>query len=466
MITSKQAGGPRKAARASPVSVTRGCADFIAAAPRSELSASDQHATCRAFANWVGCALGAANAESLEPVLAVARALSGREQSSVAGRRERLDVVNAALVNGVRANALDYDDMHVPTLIHPSGAVVAAALAIAEDRHATGKLLLRAVATGIEIECRLGVALFPAHYNAGWHITATLGTLGAAAAVSVVLGLDARRAAFALGIAATQASGLKAMLLNPCKSFNIGHAASAGVLAALLAEAGLESAADVFEDKCGFFAVFGQAADAAAVTAELGTRYLVSEISLKPYPCGVVIHPLIDACLALAERSLRREQVRAISIRVHPRALELAGVKHPATAINGRFSLYHAAAIALTRHAAGMAAFDAADVHDAELTAWRDLMEVEADQTLSASQARVRIELVDGSHVEHAVDDVSGSPQRPLSDGQLRAKFVELACRVLDERAASALFQECMQLDRVADVAQLCRHWAGVGEMQ
>jgi 2-methylcitrate dehydratase PrpD len=446
--------------------VTRGLADFIAAAPRSELSAADSSATRRAFVNWVGCALGAANDASLAPVLAVALALSGRAQASVVGRGERLDVMNAALVNAVRANALDYDDMHVPTLIHPTGAVVAAALAVAEDRRAPGKLLLSAIAAGIEIECRLGMALFPAHYDAGWHITATLGTLGAAAAASAVLGLDAERAAYALGIAATQAGGLKAMLLNPCKSFNIGRAAAAGVLAALLAEAGLESASNIFEEKCGFFAVFGPVKDTAAITRELGTRYLISEVSLKPYPCGVVIHPLIDACLELADPPLRLEQVRAISLRVHPRAVELAGTKHPGTAINGRFSLYHAAAVALTRRVAGLAAFDAADVNDAELTAWRERMTVDAEVALSPAQARVRIDFVDGSCLQSAVDNASGSPQRPLTDAQLRSKFFDLARRALDAHASVALFEECMALDRCPDVAQLRRHWTSVGTAQ
>ena len=447
----------------SPVDVTGHLAAFIAATPGSQLSDADQRATCRAFANWVGCALGAAHDDSLEPLAAVARGLSGREQASVIGRTERLDVVNAALVNGSRANALDFDDMHVPTLIHPTGAVAAAAFAVAEDRHASGSSLLCAIATGIEVECRLGRALFPAHYDAGWHITATLGTLGAAAAASAILKLDSRRAAHALGIAATQASGLKAMLPNPCKSFNIGRAAASGVLAALLAEAGQESTATVFEERGGFFHVFGCAGEPAAIIRDLGTRYLVSEISLKPYPCGVVIHPLIDACLELARRSLRLDQVRSISITVHPRAVELAGTRHPATAIGGRFSLYHAAALAFTRRSAGIAAFNGADVNDPALTAWRELMTVETDARLTPGQAQVRIALADGGFAERAIEHASGSPQRPLSDTQLRDKFLELAQRTLDDRATAALYEECVSLARVADVAQLRRHWAAAG---
>ncbi|MCX7136838.1 MAG: MmgE/PrpD family protein [Proteobacteria bacterium] len=454
-----------KAAAAAP-SVTADFAAFIAATSSMVLPDAVKHATCRAFVNWIGCALGAANDDTLAPVYTVARGLSGREQASVVGTAERFDVVNAAMVNAVRANALDYDDMHVPTLIHPTGAVVAAALAVAEHRRATGQTLLAAIATGIEIECRLGRALFPQHYNAGWHSTATLGTVGAAAAASAVLGLDAGRAAYALGIAATQASGLKAMLLNSCKSFNIGNAAAGGVLAALLAEAGLDSSADVFAEKTGFFAVFGTPLDLASLTSELGTRYLTAEISLKPYPCGVVIHPLIDACLELVtKRALKADAVRAISIQVHPRAIELAGLRHPDTEIKGRFSLYHAAALALARRSAGLAAFEAADVHDVEFHALRELMTVTGDAQLQPSQARVQIELKDGSRLQSAIDHPSGSPQRPLTDPQLREKFSELAHRVLDEPAAETLFEACMSLDRLPDAGELHRHWNRAGSV-
>jgi len=440
--------------------VTEILAGFISSGAKAALPLPVQHVVRRAFANWLGCALGATGDPSLKPVLGVALGLGGAKQASIIGRSERIDAVNAALVNGFAANALDFDDMHVRTLIHPTGAVVAAALALAERDRAPGSLLLSAIAVGIEIECRLGLALFPGHYNAGWHITATLGTLGAAAAASTILQLDASRAAHALGIAATQAAGLRAMLDNPCKSFNIGRAAAAGTLSALLAEAGLDSAPDAIEAKFGLFDVFGRPADPGSVVRGLGASYLVSEISIKPYPCGVVIHPLIDACLGLSrERAVGPGDVRTISIAVHPRAVELAGRKHPDTAIGGRFSIYHAAALALARRSAGIAAFDAADVNDPQLAALRERMQVEADARLTPGQARVQIEFVNGTRTEQAVEFPSGSPERPLADAQLREKFLELAHRSMNDRAALGLFEACLSLERLADMTELRRHW-------
>ncbi len=461
MSSSSQSAGTADATNAAlSQGVTETLARFISSNAGSRLPSPVQHAACRAFANWLGCALGAVGDPSLEPVLRVALGLGGAGQASIVGRRERIDVVNAALVNGFAANALDFDDMHVRTLIHPTGAVVAAALALAERDRAPGTLLLSAVAAGIEIECRLGLALFPGHYNAGWHITATLGTLGAAAAASTILQLNSDRAAHALGIAATQAAGLRAMLDNPCKSFNIGRAAAAGTLAALLADAGLDSAPDAIEAKFGLFDVFGRPADPGSVVSGLGASYLVSEISIKPYPCGVVIHPLIDACLGLShERAIGASDVRAISIAVHPRAVELAGRRHPDTAIGGRFSIYHAAALALVRRSAGIAAFDTADVNDPQLIALRDRMQVEADARLAPGQARVQIEFVNGTCAEQAVEFPSGSPERPLTDAQLREKFLELACRCIKKGSAERLFESCLSLEQCADITELRNHW-------
>ncbi len=445
----------------SELRLTHALADFVHASRSRTLPVDVLHSTHRAIANWLACALGAVADTSVQAILRVALATSGKSHACVIGRNERLDVVNAGLVNGVSANALDYDDMHVPTLIHPTGAVVAAALALGEERHVSGATLVAAIATGIEVECRLGLALFPKHYDSGWHITATLGTLGAAAAGSVIVGLDAARIAHAFGLAATQASGLRAMLPTPCKSFNIGKAAAGGTLAVLLAEVGFDSEPDVLEAKFGLFDVFGWPDDAAAVARDLGARYLVSEISLKPYPCGVVIHPVIDACLELAQaHALVPAQIRKITITVHPRAIELAGRQHPDSALTARFSLFHAAALALVRRSAGLAAFDDADVNDPALVALRTRTVAIADPHLLPRQARVQIDLTDDTQVERMVDHPSGSPARPLTDAQLQQKFVELATRAMRPESAARLFDVCMQLDRLTDVGQLSRYWA------
>lgn len=448
---------------AQPISAgaTARCAAFIANSSDS-VPDSVRHAAARAFANWVGCALGAVDDASVRQVTHVSLQLAGRSDASIVGHAESLDAVNAALVNGVAANALDYDDMHAATLIHPTGPVAAAAFALCESRKRSGRVLLSAIVTGVEVECGLGLALFPAHYDAGWHITATLGTLGAAAAACVVLGLDEARTRHALGIASTMAGGLRAMLSNACKSLNIGKAASAGVSAALLAEAGLDSEPRALEAKFGFFHVFGQPQGDAMLVNEAGSRHAMLDVSLKPYPCGIVIHPLIDACAALAKPGeLGVQHVRTVTASVHPRAVELADRRHPDNALAGRYSLQHAAALAFTRGSAGLAEFDGAQVDDPALRAWRDRIEVKADSTLSPGQARVAVELTSGARLTHAIEYPSGSPQRPLTEEQLERKFMALAARAMEKGAAQRLYEQCRNVDRLEDVNELRRHWAG-----
>jgi 2-methylcitrate dehydratase PrpD len=443
-----------------PSGCTAALCEQIVHARSTPLDDVTRAAARRAFINWLGCALGGTGDPTLPAILRVVTELSGPPQASIVGRAERFDVVHAALVNGVAANALDYDDMHVPTLIHPTGPIVAAALAIGEHVHASGEELLRATVVGIEVACRLGLALFPEHYDAGWHSTSTLGTLGAAAAAITLLGLDETRTAHALAIAATQASGLRAMLPNPCKSFNVGQAASRGVLAALLARSGLDSATDVLEARYGFFHVFGRGGDDVDITRSFGDPYLVTQVSLKPYPCGVVIHPLVDAALQLAS-ALDRDPARIerICVRVHPRAIDLAGRRHPQTAITGRFSLYHAAALALVCRSAGLDAFDRADVADPALVQLRSRMEIVADPTLEPSQARIEAVTAEGRRVAAEVDAPSGSPEQPLTDAQLHAKFTELATRCLDANAAERLYVAGTTLDTLADCAELPAMW-------
>jgi 2-methylcitrate dehydratase PrpD len=250
------------------------------------------------------------------------------------------------------------------------------------------------------------------------------------------------------------------MLSNPCKSFNVGQAASRGVLSALLARAGLDSAPDVLEARYGFFHVLGHAASESDVATQFGAPYLVTQISLKPYPCGVVIHPLIDAALQVAE-SMGNDtaHIEHIFARVHPRAIELAGRQHPQTAITARFSLHHAAALALARRSAGLDAFDHEDVSDPIFTELRACMEIVGDPSLDPSQARMVAVTSDGRRVEAAIDAPSGSPERPLTDEQLHAKFMALAARCLEANAADRLYRACATLESLADCASLPALW-------
>lgn len=205
--------------------VTRTLASYVVAAQYSDVPEAVRKEALRSLVNWAGCAIGGSGHEAVDRALAAVKPFSGAPESSILGRAERIDVLNAALLNGISSHVFDFDDTHLKTIIHPAGPVASALLPLAERLPMTGAELLHAFILGVEVECRIGNAVYPAHYDIGWHITGTAGVFGAAAAVGKVLGLDVQQMTWALGIAGTQSSGFREMFGTMCKSFHPGRAA-------------------------------------------------------------------------------------------------------------------------------------------------------------------------------------------------------------------------------------------------
>jgi len=205
----------------------------------------------------------------------------------------------AALMNGITSHTFDFDDTHLKTVIHPSGPVASAILALTETRRVTGPEFLHAFVLGVEVSCRIGNAVYPSHYDVGWHITGTTGVFGAAAATGRLLRLDEQQMTWALGIAATQASGLREMFGTMCKPFHPGNAARNGLLAALLARTNFTSSSQAIEAPRGFANVLATERRYEEITEHLGSTWEILENTYKPFACGIVIHPTIDGCIQL-----------------------------------------------------------------------------------------------------------------------------------------------------------------------
>src|SRR4051812_44887373 len=279
--------------------VTRTLAKFIVASQPGDIPETVTHEARRALLHWIGCSLGGCRHEATETALAAFGEFSGAREATVIGRTERADILLAALLNGISADVLGFSDTHLKTVIHPGGVVGPAILALAERTQTSGRDFLHAFVLGIEVACRVGLTVYPWHYARGWHITGTAGTFGAAAAAGKLLRLDEQRMTWALGIAATQAAGLREMFGTMSKSLHGGRAAQNGLSAALLARKGFTSSEASIEAPRGFANVLGEQPDLGQLTAELGTRFEVSQNTYKPFPCGVVIHPVIEGCIAL-----------------------------------------------------------------------------------------------------------------------------------------------------------------------
>src|SRR5258705_94369 len=307
--------------------VTKQLAKFVAGSRWEDIPAAVRREGVRSLLNFVGCALGGCRDEAMDLALGVLAPHAGQPQAGVIGRAERSDALTAAFL-AVSANVLEYDDTHLATVIHPAAPVAPGLFALAEQRAAAGQTsggaLLHAFVLGVEAECRVGLAVMPTHYRRGWHITATCGIFGAAAAAGKLLGLDRRQMIWALGHAATQSAGLAESLGSMSKSIGVGNAAKNGLAAALFAKAGFTGAEQPIEGRYGFAPVTSDSISYDAITGKLGESWEILANAYKPYPCGVVLFPVIDACLELHGHVPAAEQIAQIVVRGHPLMLERA----------------------------------------------------------------------------------------------------------------------------------------------
>ena len=422
------------------VGATRQLARYLSNTRFEDLPPKVVHEAVRATVNWMGCAIGGARHESVEIALASLGPFAGPPQASLPGRKERTDVLLASMLQGIASHVQDFDDTHPDTLVHPSGPVAAALLPLAEFKNASGAEFLNAFVAGVEVECRVARAVLPSHYEVGWHITGTAGTLGAAAACARLLNLDETRSLYALGTAATQAAALREMFGSMCKSFHVGRAAQSGLSAALLAGGGFTSAETALEGTRGFIHVVSTSPDPAALTAGLGEDYELLRNTYKPYACGLVIHPTIDGCIQLRERhKLRGPEVERIDLVVNSLALELTGKPTPRNGLEGKFSVFHAAAAAILDGAGGEAQFSDARVQAADCVALRARVKAKVDPKMDKEQGLITITTTSGAQHALRIEHCAGSLERPLTDAELDGKFLALAEPELGNRAATAL---------------------------
>jgi 2-methylcitrate dehydratase PrpD len=431
----------------APPGATALLAEFAAHHPASAMPAGARAAAQRLLLNALGCAVGGAGDPALARLSATLAPFAGKPSIPLLGRGDRSDPATAALLNGYAANILDFDDTHLETVIHPGPVLLPVVVSLAARPGVDGASLIEATLVGCEVACRLGNAVSPGHYARGWHITATCGIVGAAAATGRLLRLDALRMQHALGIAATQASGLTEMLGGMTKSLSIARAARDGLLAAMLAAGGFTASTRALEAPRGFGAVLGPAFDAQRLLTALGTRWETEADAFKPYPCGIVLHPLIDACLWIArERAIPIADIERIEVQVHPLVMTLCGRTAPASGLEAKLSHAHAAAVALARGEAGIAAFGDEASRDPALVALRTRVQARVDETMPADAARVRVCLPAGEVIEHFVPHATGSRNQPMTDAELDGKFRSLCEPVLGAARSQALLARMRSL--------------------
>jgi len=413
------------------------------------------HEAKRSLLNFFATALGSARDPVLRAGFDVVAPFTGAAAATVIGRPERLDATGASFLNAISANLLDYDDTHLATVIHPAAPVAAPVLALAESHGLSGRDALLAFILGVEVECRVGNAVSPGHYARGWHITASCGVFGAAAATARLLGLDAAHTAHALGIAASQSGSVVENLPTAAKNVGVGNAARNGIFSVLFARAGYDSAAAAIEGKLGWARAMGDMPDMAALLGGLGESWEIAKNTYKPYPSGIVFHAVIDACLNLRGK-LTGGVDDVAEVLVEGSALLLArGDRVVRNERDARVSIHHAVACGLMLGRAGPAEFAAPMVDEPAMVAMRGKVRAKLDASMADGVARVTVTLRSGAVLTETVEHARGSLQAPLSDADLEAKLRDCVREGGVEIDCDRLIDAVWALDRAESVVPL-----------
>jgi 2-methylcitrate dehydratase PrpD len=407
----------------------------------------------RALVNVVGTAIGAATTAETDIVAAGMRRTGAPGQVPVPGRADTFDAPSAALITGFAAHLDDFDDTHLATVVHPGAATLGAALGASWLRDRAGEELLRAFAVGIELQLRVAVAMSPSHYDAGWHITGTVGPLGAATAAAMLLGLDAETTGRALGVASSMTIGHREGFGTMNKPLHPGKAAANGLVAATVASHGLTASPSALDGPRGYFRVMAPEVDLGKLLDGWGERWELLDNTYKPYPCGIVSHPAIEAAEALHDAIGGRE-VERVDVRCHPLVVELTGNPDPADGLAARFSTVHGVACGVLDGPVDLKSYEDGHVRSAPAIAMRAKVRLVPDPQVARAAAYLTATLTDGSTETRTVEHARGSLEMPLTDDQLDRKVIALVERTLPGRE-----KEIVDAARSVGAAPSARGW-------
>jgi 2-methylcitrate dehydratase PrpD len=406
--------------------------------------------------DYYGVALAGADDPLVQILLDEVSEAGGTEQAGIIGRRSRLPVLAAALVNGAIGHALDYDDVNLAMPGHPSVAILPGLMALAEERPSSGREVIAAFVAGYEIACRIGSALKPGHYDLGFHATGTVGAFGAAASCARLLGLDAEATARALGIAGTQAAGLKSQFGTMCKPFHAGKASQSGLLAARLAARGFSSRPDFIECEQGFALTHGpDFRPEKALADPPGGFYILANL-FKYHAACYLTHGPIESARAARQLGAKPEQIARVTLKLDRSCDRVCNIPAPTDGLESKFSLRQTVAMALSGvDTASLGAYSGATATDPALVALRDKIVLDFQDGWPQAGAEIEVALKDGQVLSAGHD--AGVPSADI-DGQgerLAAKFDVLAAPVVGPARARELRAMIERLDTVADVGAL-----------
>jgi 2-methylcitrate dehydratase PrpD len=463
------------------VRATGAVVDFISKARYQDFPAEAVAIGKRCIIDGLGVMLAGSTQDASNILRGYLRDSDSRSESTAFGPESfKTGASSAALLNGTSGHALDWDDTQLATsadrifglLTHPTVPPMVAALAVGERQRASGKQVLEAFLTGFEVECKIAEAIHPNHYKKGFHSSGTVGTFGAAVATAKLLNLDADRIAHMLAIAASLASGIRVNFGTMTKPLHVGRASQNGVVAAELAAKGFTGGKDALDPPWGFFQVFshGEGFDADRIVGKLGNPHTIvwPGVSIKPYPCGVLGHPTMDAMRRLViDHDVQPEQIRAIRVRAGSNILNPLRYPIANNELEAKFCpAFMVGAIALRRKA-GIHEFNDEFVQSAPVQAMMRKVERVLDPAIEAKgwakiRSTVEVDLDNGKTlVQDADERYRGGPDLPFTREELHEKFSDCASLVLPASGIEETFSAVESLDTLPDIGQLVRVLAG-----
>jgi 2-methylcitrate dehydratase PrpD len=437
------------------LNLTTKLCSFLAEIEFTDLPPSVVHAARRGALDWIGCALVGSSHPTVSKLLHVLQASSDTRRVTVLGRGMKLGPLDAALANGLMGHVLDYDDTHMQgVILHTSSPVLAALLALAETYPVSGREFITAYVAGFETGVRVGRAA-PGHHRGGWHLTGTLGSIAAAAACGRLLKLSPRQLAHAVGIGATQAAGMQQNRGTMSKSLHAGKAAQNGLLASLLAQQGFDSSLEILEGRKGFCRIYSDVSTPEDLVEGLGKHWEITNNGFKPYACGVVMHPAIDAMIGLRNSSevdpTMTEKIEEIELVVNPIAVAVTGVNDPQSGLQSKFSLKHSAAVAFLDRTAGVSQYTDERAVSGDVQALRQHLIITTDPGYRTDQASTSMKI--GNRTFHSsIDHATGTTDNPMSDAALEQKFLTNAGAALPAGQTLELRDTLWELDTVEDM--------------
>ncbi len=439
--------------------ISKKLTEFTSKIQFAQLSSGAIHEAKRATLDWLGCALiGSKHPTSINLVNTL-KSMGSYSAVRVIGHPGlKMSLLDSPVANGQMGHILDFDDTHLGgVILHTSTATMPALLAIGEQKKLNGQQLIVSLVAAFEGGIRTGQAM-PNHHRGGWHLTGSLGTIASSIGASRMLNLDAQKTLMALGIGCTQAAGMQQNRGSDCKSLHAGKSAYHGVLSATLASNGFNSSSEILEGNLGFTRIYSTSQDLDLLTKDLGKEWLIVSNGYKPYSCGVVLHPLIDACIGLSKASkVPWSDIANFEVLVHPDVIRITGVDQPGSGLMSKFSANHAAAVSYIDRAGGVTQFSNERSQDPAVINLRKTVKVLASANLQLDQANARITTKSGATFDMNIEHAKGTIQNPMSDKDIESKFIQNASTCITNDKTKRILEMVWNLEKLTDLNKLTR---------